>query len=95
MFDGISYCGILSVIVYKKLHPTAIRHSSGLQVLYHCFSGAAGIEAGFPATSAQALERTCQPHSCYTGIITQNSGDYHNPGFANCCTPISHPDIAV
>ena len=21
----------------------------------------------------QALERTCQPHSCYTGIITQNS----------------------
>ena len=29
------------------LHPTAIRHSSGLQVLYHCFSGAAGIEAGY------------------------------------------------
>jgi len=26
-----------------------------------------------PATSAQALERTRQPHSCYTGIITQNS----------------------
>jgi len=72
MFDGISYCGILSVIVYKKLHPTAIRHSSGLQVLYHCFSGAAGIEAGYSShLSSGAGAHLSAPFLLYRNYNTE------------------------